>query len=339
MKAASLLVLVAATAIVSLVRAGGDVVELKDSDFEARIGTYDIALVKFYAPWCGHCKRMAPEFDKASTTLKHDDSPVALIKVDCTVETKTCGKYGVNGYPTLKIFKGGEVSGDYNGPRDADGIVKYMRTKAGPSSRELKTEQEVAKFLENFEHSIVGFFKSTNSDLAKEFLKVADQLAEQFRFAHVTDSALLAKYKHEDEIVIFAPPRLQIKLEPAEKVYSGSADVQKIKQFINDEYHGLVGHRTPSNDATFKKRPLIVVGFHVDYVKDVKGSNYVRNRVFKVAKKLADENLDVHFAIANAEEFRHEYSDFGFGDLKPDGKYVFARGKNDEKFKMTAEYT
>jgi protein disulfide isomerase family A protein 3 len=98
-----------------------DVLEFKDSDFESKITEHAIALVEFYAPWCGHCKRLAPEYEIAATALKNDDPPVALIKVDCTAETKTCGKYGVNGYPTLKIFKNGEMSSDYNGPREANG--------------------------------------------------------------------------------------------------------------------------------------------------------------------------------------------------------------------------
>lgn len=49
-----------------------------------------------------------------------NDPPIALVKVDCTEAGKdTCGKFGVTGYPTLKIFRGGEVSQDYNGPREA----------------------------------------------------------------------------------------------------------------------------------------------------------------------------------------------------------------------------
>jgi protein disulfide isomerase family A protein 3 len=88
----------------------------------------------------------------------------------------------VSGYPTLKIFKNGELSTDYNGPREADGIIKYMRTKAGPVSKELKTVAEAEKFLANNEHSIVGFFKNVESSVAKDFLKVADQLAESYRF-------------------------------------------------------------------------------------------------------------------------------------------------------------
>lgn len=70
---------------------------------------------------CGHCKRLAPEFDKAAGILKTNDPPVTLVTVDCTADggKDTCSKYGVSGYPTLKIFRNGEVSQEYNGPREA----------------------------------------------------------------------------------------------------------------------------------------------------------------------------------------------------------------------------
>ena len=175
-----------------------DVLELKDSDFDSKIRNLDVALVEFYAPWCGHCKRLAPEYEIAATALKNNDPPVALVKVDCTVETKVCGKYGVSGYPTLKIFKGGEMASDYNGPREADGIVKYMRTKAGPTSKNLQSVAEAEKFLANNEHSIVAFVNSADSALATEFKKAADQLAENYRFAYSSNPEVLAKYNHEE---------------------------------------------------------------------------------------------------------------------------------------------
>ena len=175
-----------------------DVHDLKDSNFDNEIRHHDIALVEFFAPWCGHCKRLAPEFEVAATALKRDDNPVALVKVDCTVETKVCAKYGVSGYPTLKIFKGGEMASDYEGPREADGIVKYMRTKSGPSSKDLTSVAATEKYLDNSEHSIIGFFKTADSNLASQFKKVADQLAENYRFAYTSDPDVLAKFGHEE---------------------------------------------------------------------------------------------------------------------------------------------
>lgn len=52
--------------------------------------------------------------------MRTDDPPVAFAKVDCTEAGKEiCGKFSVSGYPTLKIFRNGEVAQDYNGPREA----------------------------------------------------------------------------------------------------------------------------------------------------------------------------------------------------------------------------
>ena len=96
----------------------------RDSNFDSEIGKHEVALAEFYAPWCGHCKKLAPEYERAATKLKSNDPPIALVKVDCTTEKTTCDKFGVSGFPTLKIFRNGEMSGDYEGPRESDGIIK-----------------------------------------------------------------------------------------------------------------------------------------------------------------------------------------------------------------------
>jgi protein disulfide isomerase family A protein 3 len=103
-----------------------------------------------------------------------------------------------------------------------------------------------------------------------------------------------------------------------------------MKSFVEKALHGLVGHRTMSNVAQFKG-PLVVVNYDVDYIRDVKGSNYVRNRVIKVAQKLKAEGLNVNFAISNGDEFKQELGEFGV-DYTPGEKVVIGRGVNGEKY-------
>lgn len=69
---------------------------------------------------CGHCKRLAPEYEKAAVELAGHTPPVPLAKVDATEESSLANRFAIDGYPTLKVFHHGTAY-DYEGPRTAEG--------------------------------------------------------------------------------------------------------------------------------------------------------------------------------------------------------------------------
>ncbi|KAK9835347.1 hypothetical protein WJX81_004050 [Elliptochloris bilobata] len=165
--------------------------------FDKAVAESTLLVAEFYAPWCGHCKNLAPEYEKAAKELKGKGSEVVLAKVDATLDENKplATRYGVGGFPTLKIFRNGKVDApsDYNGPREAAGIVSYLEKVSGPASAELKTAKEVAAFRKK-DLALLGAFAADSPELAA-FLAAAEAMREDFDCAHVLDASLLAEAK------------------------------------------------------------------------------------------------------------------------------------------------
>merc|ERR1719215_544700 len=88
--------------------------------------------VKFFAPWCGHCKRMKPDWDKLMKEFK-DDKSVLVADVDCTAAGKDlCETVGVQGFPTIKYGDPNNLE-DYEGGRDLKDLQKFAKESLGPS--------------------------------------------------------------------------------------------------------------------------------------------------------------------------------------------------------------
>jgi thioredoxin domain-containing protein 5 len=110
--------------------------------------------VKFYAPWCGHCKRLAPTWEKLAEKFK-DNENVVIGHVDCTAgdnaHRSLCDSNGVNGFPTLNIYKNGEKVDEYNGKRDLVDLHEFVEKQlSAKEEKEAKDELSVNADLVTF---------------------------------------------------------------------------------------------------------------------------------------------------------------------------------------------
>lgn len=198
---------------------------INKDNFDSVIKDNEYVLVEFYAPWCGHCKALAPEYVKAAKKLEEADSSIKLAKVDATIETQLAEKHGVRGYPTLKFYRKG-VPIDYTGGRLADDIVNWLNKKTGPPAKDLPTVDEAKTFIEAHNVAIVGFFKDVKSDAAKVFLDVGTSMDDHV-FGITSTDEVFKEYGVEDgKIVLFK------KFDEGKAVYDSEFTIKDVQSFI-----------------------------------------------------------------------------------------------------------
>jgi len=179
------------------------VLVLTTSNFKQAVEDNEFILVEFYAPWCGHCKALAPEYAKAATKLAEEGSAIKLGKVDATEEGSLAEEHGVRGYPTLKFFRNGKAS-DYGGGRQADEIVNWLNKKTGPPAKTLTSVDDATAFTESKSVTVIGFFKDLESDEAKAFVAAAGSI-DDHPFAITSEDALFKKYEvtKDSAVILF----------------------------------------------------------------------------------------------------------------------------------------
>ncbi|XP_012718657.2 protein disulfide-isomerase A4 [Fundulus heteroclitus] len=288
---------------------------LTKDNFDETVNEADIILVEFYAPWCGHCKRLAPEYEKAAKELSQRSPPIPLAKVDATVETELASRFGVTGYPTLKIFRKGKAF-EYNGPREKYGIVDFMSEQAGPPSKQVQAAKQVQELIKDGDDAvIVGVFSGEEDAAYELYIEACNALREDFTFRHSFSSEVAKLLKASPgQIVIVQPEKFHSKYEPASNKLSvkESTSVSEVQEFFRKHSLPLVGHRKPSNDAKrYAKRPLVVVYYGVDFSFDYRiATQFWRAKVLGVAKDFPEYT----FAIADEEDYAEELKSLGLSE-------------------------
>ncbi|KAL3690774.1 hypothetical protein R1sor_004425 [Riccia sorocarpa] len=173
-----------------------DVVVLTPDNFDLEVGQSKGALVEFYAPWCGHCKKLAPEYEKLGNIFKKTKN-VLIGKVDCDDHKPLCSKYGVQGFPTLKWFPAGsQEPKDYSGGRNVDALTEFVNAEAGTRAKlSTPTSDVVVLTPANFDSVVLDKTK----DVLVEFY--APWCGHCKSLAPVYESVATA-FKKENHVVV-----------------------------------------------------------------------------------------------------------------------------------------
>lgn len=173
-----------------------DVVVLTEGNFDKEVGQDRGALVEFYAPWCGHCKKLAPEYEKLGASFKKAKS-VLIGKVDCDEHKSICTKYGVSGYPTIQWFpKGSLEPKKYEGARTADALTEFVNLEGGTNVKLATVPSNVVVLTEDIFNEVV---LDGNKDVLVEFY--APWCGHCKSLAPIYEK-VAAAYKSEEDVVI-----------------------------------------------------------------------------------------------------------------------------------------
>ncbi|KAK9505131.1 hypothetical protein O3M35_009257 [Rhynocoris fuscipes] len=133
----------------SLAKPGGDTdevildaaaKELTDESYSSHLSSGK-HFVKFYAPWCGHCQRLAPTWEAVGGAYVNSKF-VTIAKIDCTVNRDACKSYDIKSYPTLLWIEDGRKIDKYQGPRTLDDLKNYIVEMLGGTVDQMEEAEE-----------------------------------------------------------------------------------------------------------------------------------------------------------------------------------------------------
>jgi len=242
-----------ATIALPLLASASDVINLIPSNFDKIVfESNKPALVEFFAPWCGHCKNLAPVYEELATAFASSGNKVSIANVDADNHKDLGKRFGVQGFPTLKWFDGkkGSEPEDYNGGRDLESLTAFISEKTGVKPKgpkkaashvEMLTDSSFKSEIGGDKDVLVAFtapWCGHCKTLAPVWEKVATDFASEpnVLIAKIDAEAENSKATAQEQGVTGYPtikffPKGQTEPEP----YSGARSEEALVDFVNSK--------------------------------------------------------------------------------------------------------
>ncbi|KAL3649761.1 Protein disulfide isomerase-like 1-3 [Castilleja foliolosa] len=226
------------------------VVVLKGSNFSEYIGKNRFVMVEFYAPWCGHCQALAPEYAAAAEELK--DEAVALAKVDASEEAELSQKFDVQGFPTVYFFVDG-IHKLYPGQRTKDAIVTWLKKKIGPGLHNITTIEEAEQVLIKEDKIVLGYLESLVGSDSEE-LGAASNLEDDVTFYQTTSPDVAKLFQIDPHAK--RPSLVLLKKEAELAQFGGEFTKSAIAEFVFENKLPLVTNFTRESAPLVFENPI-----------------------------------------------------------------------------------
>ena len=292
---------------------------LDDGSFDQAVKEFDYLLVEFYAPWCGHCQKLAPEYAKSAGVLKSQNSPIRLAKVDATTNPLLSSRFEATSFPTIKFFHYGSPR-VYNGGRIEEEITAWLQEAVKSRMTKLASEEELRKVLKEKGIAAVVFAKEgSEAAHAVEIASIVSKSSDYYWLPTSDDtetpSTLIVYNQKENSEFTFIGPW-------SEKPISDFVKDSKIPLVMSSSHVGL-------EFAVQKHKPVVFI------FKPDSDNDSLFSTLLEVAKL---ENNEVRFCVGSVKDEGHSsLADF-FGILE-EGKTTAVlfdtQAKPAKKYKYT----
>jgi len=230
------------------------------------------SVVAFVAPWCGHCRNLAPEYEKAAKSF---NSLVPLYAIDCDAEENKplCGQQGVQGFPTVKLFPRGTQAPpiEYRGERTSKALFSWAMGQIPHGIRRIKTKSEITKWVGQAIDKPHAILLNTSTKIPLLWKVIANKYNHRMKFGSFHDEGgsyfgslgLEDNSRSDNKILFFAPGSTEAVL------YEGVLKRKEMSEFIVSVIKGTVdltpkkaavsdGQPEPSQDSEIPKDTPVV---------------------------------------------------------------------------------
>ncbi|XP_065196140.1 protein disulfide-isomerase A4-like [Sycon ciliatum] len=296
-------------------------------EFESTIKKGDGMLVKFYVRWCGHCRLMGAEWDKAARACEKLNPPMKMYQVDCEAEKDLCNENKVDSYPTLRFYRDGKIVEPYHGERKKKAFMDYLRRKTGQAAKKIDaTEKRVREHItalhRNGQPAIIGFFPSEDAEALDLFEMVANEIRDKLEIVHVISADMGKKYGIEGEYGVYLsqPEHLRSKYEEQFHALDAFSVDEKdaLKSWLYTKSRPLVGHLQGHNTGVeniYWDMNVVTLYYTVDFSKEMsKATQFWRRRLVEIAKDYKEHADTLAFAVADDEAFGNLLQSMGMSD-------------------------